>query len=951
MQKRIREKSRFNLNSVSPSLSNPISATGISGGFSTLSSVGKKIIALLLGLLIVSSGLFVYNMQTAQAANAGAFEDWTCDNFKNGIYKDYGWGTTATLPAPGITDALNVIGSNETSGKRTAYEVYGTAGLGFTMWRSVDRENLDAKQEFTYTYANGGDPVKLSADKTSPYWANDFMECTGATGFLGNGIANVLFMGSAVGVTIINFVYGVAVDSSSIVQPFYDEIDKIIAALESSLYTPFITLIIMLGALWMAWIGLVKKRSTEAFQGALWMIGAAIVGGILFLNPSFIPKTANNIVGAFTETISATITNNSTSNVNQALCSVNGDMNTTDESGNPVAISKDSRVMQCAIWYNILYTPWVVGQFGASPNGTSDKDKAIMGGGSSGENGLTADTAAMVDRINISLGSDNELSNDQKTWPLIQLNAQALSDNVYKLDGSKAKYEYVMGSASAVAYQQLVVNDSSTWKGMDPWSRISIASTSNIAMIATGIIVIMFGGMIMIYEFATIFLVLIMPLFLLIGVHPGFGRRVALRWLEMLANFTIKRILATILLALFIMLYAMVMGMQTNWLSQNLLIVIITVVGLKYKGSIMNAFADVNFGGDRNALTPDPKGGSSFGKKVFGAAVGAVAGTLGANAILKTLAPAAASAVVGGGDTPVLEAGGAGPTPEGPTPAGGGTGPTSGGGGGTGPTAGGGSGPTAGDGSSDGPTAGGGGTGAPIEPTPSGGAPTPLGSGPTAIPVPITPNTSYGPKPEAKPKAKPKNGAPALPPRSPEDAEKKRIDDLRKSTVRKAAMQGALQGFSGNMQSAVLGASLTGMQMGDNIHDNEINRQENEKRDRRDQERTALMREQMDASAQSQTRLADMEQSRFNREQERMYYEAGLENERRDQEKFNADPYTRPDNFQPVDEPSNNEPFDYSDYSNPNSGPKPESTTKPKPNPNPFSSGKDPFNTKKPNGL
>jgi hypothetical protein len=597
MQKNIKEKSKFNLNSVSSPLSNAVATTGVNGGFSVLASISKKAIAIIIMVVIVASGLFIANIQSASAANAGPFEDWTCDTYKSGLGEDYGDGTTGTNPEISLVSTFGLISDANNQEKMTAYEVYGTAGLNFTMWHSVDREDLADNEGITIKYATGSESRSLSVPNSSPYWSENFMECTGANGAIGNGIANFLFTGTKIGVTVINFVYGVATDSSVLVVPLYASIESMVKALNDSIYTPFITLIIMIGALWMAYIGLVKKKSTEAFQGALWMIGAAIAGALLFINPLFITSTASSIVSAFTQGISQAITSNSASGVGQSLCSVDEDTLVPEDS-TKILVSKESRTMQCAIWYNILYTPWIVGQFGASPSSSTAKDVAIM-------TGKNDDTRALVENIPIKLGSNTNLSTDEKSWPLIQLNAQALSTNITDISSVESQTQYIRGSQAAVAYQQLAVNNyGSTWKGMDPFPRVTTAGTSLIAMTATGILVIVFGVSIMVYEISTIFLLLIMPFFLLIGVHPGMGRRIAMRWVEMIVNLTIKRIMASAMLAIFIALYGVIMTTpNTIWFAQNVMVVLITIVGLKYKNKLLNMFADVDFGGDKNSLS------------------------------------------------------------------------------------------------------------------------------------------------------------------------------------------------------------------------------------------------------------------------------------------------------------------------------------------------------------
>ena len=839
MHNRKREKSRFNLNSISHSPLKSVSTTGIRGGFSALSFFSKKAIAILIILLVSISGILVANVQSASAAQAGALEDWTCDNYNDDDYKDAGRGQINAVPDLNLALNFWEIAFGYERDKLTAYEVYGTSGTTFASWLSVDRENIDDQQKIKYTFADGSGKMenKITIPKTSPYWSDNFIDCTGLGQVLTNGIANLIFIITKDGVSAINNIYGIATDSTQLVEPLYGEITKAINGLQGALYTPFILLIIMFGALWIGWVGLVKRKSTEAFNGALWMLGAAIAGALLFINPTFIVSTSNQIVEDITQSIGSAITNSTTDGLNRSLCSID------KSSVEGHMFSNQSRVVQCAIWYNLVYTPWVVGQFGTSPsiidnedsNSTisarekrdrmnktegdatstisADKarDRAVIGGGATvGENGMTTETLQMIEEIDIKFGAYT-VENDEKTWPLIQMNAHSFTQNLVAATDAGRGWDYIRGSDSAIAYQQLVINNNSNWKGVNAFSRISTAFMSMNAMLATALIIILFSMMIIIYKMSIIFLMMFMPLFLLVGVHPGFGRRLSLRWLEMIVNLTIKQIMISVMLAIFIMLYGFVLAQPQVWFVQNVLIVVITIVGLMYMKKIMNMFADVDFGGDKKAFKND---GPSAGKKIAGAAVGAVVAGFGASSSLSTLASGAAK---GAAATSTLS-------------------------------------------SSSSPD-----------------------ESPTA---------------EEEPESKTLPARPSSKQSTQESQD--RISAIKKKTIRAAALQGSIQGFSGGGR-AILGATLTGMQMGDNAHDNEVAKQESEGREIRENERDAKSDARADKDTKSQEDQAQATQAlidELKRNTEERKREGGTERTNRDQGE--SEHYTRGSNWTPV---------------------------------------------------
>lgn len=860
-----REKSRFNIVSASPNFATP-SLTGVRAGFSQVNQMSHKVFAIILIGLVVATGLFVGNIQTSSSANASVLEDWTCDNYKSAVFDKQGWGTTATKPETSISNSIANLVDLANNNRLTAYEMYGTAGTNFTMWHSVDREDLADSQDVGYTYADSTESPGYSVSKSSAYWADNWMDCTGATGVIGNGIANVLLSGTEVGVSILNFIYGLAFDGPKfMLAPFYEQVNLVIEDLKNTLYLPFAVFIVMIGALWMAYIGLWKKRTTEAFQGALWMIGSAMGGIFLLSNPAVIPDSADQLVGGITVGVGDTLTRNATNNIDNVMCRTGSPLEAFDPMGGTETyiVSDTSRKMQCAIWYNLVYTPWVVGQFGASPSGVDANSLAIIG--NSGNDDISN---KMLDHINIAFGDGKGISNSEKTWPLVQLNAQAMNQNITNQGDAGKQSNYVQASGAAVAYQQLVVNadKGSTWNGMDSWNRITVAGTSLLAMLCSAVLILIFSVLMITYQVTMVFLMLMMPFFLLIGVHPGMGRRIALRWLEMVMNLAIKRIMVSVLLGVFMLLYALIISSASVWYVSNTLILAVTIVGISYRGKIMNSFANVNFGGDKSfgGGTGEDNKALNFAKKAAGAAVGAGVGAIAAGSVVKDLTPAAAGLVQG--TRPKNKGGGTG---TGTAPATGGAAPRS-----TVPTRPGGINPATPE---TGPI--------PTIVTPS-GDPTVVSSSDTSEPTEVTPVASVGPR-----KATQRE-------RGDEAAEAARIKKLKRRAIVSATIQGGAQGAAGNLKGAMLNSFVAGVNIGDTIHDNEVQRQDNLDRNERDVERNRLEEERTQRNDQrDEERYArERENDRLDLEarQRQIALEEAAETRRRDAETAATAPPPRP---------------------------------------------------------
>ena len=51
--------------------------------------------------------------------------------------------------------------------------------------------------------------------------------------------------------------------------------DGLITALGNAIYFPYLAPVVILGAMWLAWQGLIRKRATRTIEGTLWMVVAA----------------------------------------------------------------------------------------------------------------------------------------------------------------------------------------------------------------------------------------------------------------------------------------------------------------------------------------------------------------------------------------------------------------------------------------------------------------------------------------------------------------------------------------------------------------------------------------------------------------------------------------------------------------------------------------------------
>lgn len=805
-------------------------------GFSKVANFSKKGLIALISIFALLAVMFVGTIQTTKPAHA----DWVTDSFcNNGIKSLYSGNGNGFVPfIPTVEDAKGTLlrsstalAASQANFPLTAFEEYGLSLMSYTSWVSatVDSSLSGDEQKFSYIIdANNNVSAESDAKnlgkidaKTYPaYWSANIWDCTNASGAIVNGIANTYLSVSKFGVSVVNTIYLMVFGGGNLAfKTVYEGIGGLVEGLQNSFFMPYLQLMIVLGAIWMAYQGLIKRRSTEALQGAIWMIAAAITGTLLIANPLLIPNLTNAVVTTINKSINDAITSNpmSTATESNALCQIDaGQRNTAtydlndairgesiysdgqsleQAMSNLTSLSDNTRETQCLIWYNILYTPWVAGQYGTTP---PNSDAAANDSKLYVKN--TPIAKQLVENGAVTLGN-KAVPAESLTWPLLQLDSQKAI--------STLGIPYYNTVSSATAYAQLVEANNGTWagKGLN-MERPSAAFASIFAMLGTGILIVVYGLEMLAYQLGMLFLIILMPVFLLVGVHPGLGRRIALRWAELIGNLAIKQIIIGILLSIFLMIYGLVLG-GGLWLIQNILIIAVTIVGLTYKKTIMNLFASLQFGGTK--VLDDPmnqiiQGGKRVAGAVVGAGVGAAAAGVGMGKIAAAgIGGVAQTATSGSGTTPSVE----------PAIA--------------------------------------------SEATPK------------AVETKLPPVDTKSPEPIIKtPEGA---GAPIASPVSKNTAEELRIKQLKRETMKKAIWMGASQGFaSGKIGTTAFTAAQLGLQIGDNAYDNEVAYQENLRDDMaREQERQvreAERKQREEANIARQEEIKAAQEAKAKREEE-----------------------------------------------------------------------------------
>src|ERR1019366_8360604 len=98
----------------------------------------------------------------------------------------------------------------------------------------------------------------------------------------------------------------------------------------------------------------------------------------------------------------------------------------------------------------------------------------------------------------------------------------------------------------------------SLFQGKQWTTRLEIAFAAIFAALIAGLLVLLIAITLIILKLGFLLLLVVGPFFLIVGTHPGFGRVVAILWVEMLIGVLLKQ--AAVALVLSVLLYAVGYG-------------------------------------------------------------------------------------------------------------------------------------------------------------------------------------------------------------------------------------------------------------------------------------------------------------------------------------------------------------------------------------------------------
>ncbi len=157
----------------------------------------------------------------------------------------------------------------------------------------------------------------------------------------------------------------------------------------------------------------------------------------------------------------------------------------------------------------------------------------------------------------------------------------------------------------------------SLFQGNQWTTRLEIGFEALFAAVAAGLLVLLIALTLIILKLGFLLLLVAGPFFLIVGIHPGFGRVIAIRWFEMLVGVLLKQVAVALTLSVLLYCYSLIMGTTDQalpWALKIMMIALVTVAVFIYRKPFQHLFSSVGYG----VLGSDERAEVSWRESTFG---------------------------------------------------------------------------------------------------------------------------------------------------------------------------------------------------------------------------------------------------------------------------------------------------------------------------------------------
>ncbi|HXZ72833.1 MAG TPA: hypothetical protein VEH31_18440, partial [Streptosporangiaceae bacterium] len=394
-------------------------------------------------------------------------------------------------------------------------------------------------------------------------WAAFDLQCSDMTSLIGNNVAGVVFDAAKALDRVTITVYQSAA-AEGILSWLSGAVDKLITSLGNAIYFPYLAPVVIIGAIWLAWQGLIRKRASRTIEGTIWMVIACAAAIWLIGRPADFTGIGRTFSDGITQTLNIAFAKLPAPQQASCVPLQKGDPQTP--AGANFAFTAGNGVVATnanELWTVLVCKPWLDGEFGTTAYSAADGQPTVVN--KYGRQLLWAQAIA---------------ANEQPTAAVIT-----------------AKQNAYAGIAASIKQNEPGVYP--LFQGKQWTTRLEIGFAALFAALAAGLLVLFIAITLIILKLGFLLLLVAGPFFLIIGTHPGFGRVIALRWAEMLIGVLLKTAAIALVLSVLLYAYSLIMGASDAalpWALKILMIALVTVAVFIYRKPFGHLFSAVGYG-------------------------------------------------------------------------------------------------------------------------------------------------------------------------------------------------------------------------------------------------------------------------------------------------------------------------------------------------------------------
>ena len=409
----------------------------------------------------------------------------------------------------------------------------------------------------------GGKTLYDNYGVAGQFWAAHGLQCSDMTSLIGNNVAGMVF-DAAKSIDRVTITVYQSAAGNNILTWLQDAVDRLISALGNAIYFPYLAPVVILGAIWLAWQGLIRKRATRTIEGTLWMVVACVAAIALIGRPAAFTGVGTTVSNGVTGVLNTAFSKLPVPASSNCLPVQNGDPQSV--AGNFAFSSGNALIDENAneLWSVLVCKPWLYGELGSTAYATD----------AGGQQTVVNKYGRQL------LWSQAIAANETPSTALVQ-----------------AKQATYSGIASSMQQQDPAVYP--LFQGNQWTTRLEIAFAAMFAALVAGLLILLIALTLIVLKLGFLLLLVAGPFFLIVGTHPGFGRVIAIRWFEMLVGVLMKSAAVAIVLSVLLYCYSLIMGTADAvlpWALKILMIALVTVAVFIYRKPFSHLFSAVGYG-------------------------------------------------------------------------------------------------------------------------------------------------------------------------------------------------------------------------------------------------------------------------------------------------------------------------------------------------------------------